>query len=95
MDELSSVVDSLDDDASLYEAGLSSFGTVELMVALENDFGIQFPDSLLTRETFESISSISAALERLQQANQAGAGSGRGTMEILSLGTAPAQGGGR
>jgi len=95
LNELSSLVDGLDAKASLYDAGLSSFGTVELMVALESDFGIQFPDSLLTRETFESISSIRAAVEKLQQANQAGEAGGRKPMEILSLEPASAGEGGR
>lgn len=86
LDELSQFIDGMDDEASLYDAGLSSFGAVELMVALESEFGIQFPDSFLTRETFENISSISAAVERLRQANETVAAGGRGELEIMSLG---------
>lgn len=95
LDELSQVIDALDDEASLYDAGLSSFGAVELMVALESNFRIQFPDSFLTRKTFESISSISAAVQKLQQADNVGAAAGHREMEIMSLEPVSAQRGSR
>lgn len=52
----------LADDADLHAAGLSSYGTVELMVALESEFGVEFPDGLLTRATFGSVASLAAAV---------------------------------
>ena len=55
----------LADDADLHAAGLSSYGTVELMVAIEEEFGLEFPDALLTRETFNSIASVAAAVSTL------------------------------
>lgn len=55
-------VDSLDDDADLYEAGMTSHASVNVMIALEDAFDVEFLDSMLKRSVFESISSISAAL---------------------------------
>jgi acyl carrier protein len=61
-------VSTLSDDDSLYEAGMTSHATVNLMLALENSFDTEFPDSMLTRSVFESVTSIAAALGELQQA---------------------------
>jgi acyl carrier protein len=61
-------VGTLADDASLYEAGMTSHSTVNLMLALENSFDIEFPDSMLKRSVFESVNAIAAALSELQQA---------------------------
>ena len=36
--------DTLADDADLYAAGLSSLATVHLMLAIEDEFGIEIPD---------------------------------------------------
>lgn len=55
----------LPDDADLYAAGLSSYGTVELMVALESEFAVEFPDGLLTRATFGSVGALAAAVAGL------------------------------
>lgn len=59
-------VSTLADDASLYEAGMTSHATVNLMLALEGSFDLEFPDSMLTRGVFESVASIAAALSELQ-----------------------------
>ncbi len=61
-------VDTLADDASLYEAGMTSHATVNLMLALEGGFDVEFPDSMLKRSVFESVATIAAALGELQQA---------------------------
>ena len=63
---LSTSVDELDDDSDLYNAGLTSLATVSLMLALEEEFDIEFPDSMLGRKTFGSIESIVDAVEELQ-----------------------------
>jgi len=55
----------LDETADLYEAGMTSFASVDLMLGLEGAFDIEFPDALLTRKTFASISSIAEAVARL------------------------------
>lgn len=54
-------VDGLDRHANLFDAGLSSFGTVEIMLALEERLGTAMPEHLLTRATFSSIASLAAA----------------------------------
>ncbi len=64
-------VESLDDQADLYAAGLSSLATVHVMLAMENQFGIEIPDHLLTRQLFRSISSLAAAAEQIKQEQEA------------------------
>ena len=55
-------IDTLADDADLYSAGLTSHATVTLMLALEEEFDVEFPDSLLRRRTFSSVETIVEAL---------------------------------
>src|SRR5215831_13425099 len=55
----------LNDDTSLYQAGLTSHASVNLMLAIEEAFGIEFPERMLRRRTFESVSSIAAAVREL------------------------------
>jgi acyl carrier protein len=52
-------------DADLYDAGLTSHASVNLMLALEERFDIEFPDSMLQRRAFESLAAIRAAIEQL------------------------------
>jgi acyl carrier protein len=56
---------SLQDDSDLYSAGLTSLATVNVMLALENHFDIEFPDAMLSRKTFASIESIAEAVAEL------------------------------
>ncbi|WP_371515135.1 acyl carrier protein [Stappia sp. TSB10P1A] len=58
-------VATLADDADLYAAGLSSFASVQLMLALEERFDIEFPETMLNRKTFASIGAISSAVAEL------------------------------
>jgi acyl carrier protein len=58
-------VSSLGDEDSLYEAGMTSRASVNLMLALENEFDIEFPDRLLRRDVFESVASIASAIQTL------------------------------
>ena len=60
-------VDSLAPEADLFEAGMSSHASVNVMLALEDEFDIEFPDRMLKRSVFESIAAIAAALEELNQ----------------------------
>jgi acyl carrier protein len=59
-------VDSLADDADLYEAGMTSHASVNLMLALEDHFDLEFPDHMLKRSVFESIEAIGRALGELR-----------------------------
>ena len=58
-------VDALADDDDLFEAGLTSHASVDVLLALEEELAVEFPDELITRSTFSSIASISAALGTL------------------------------
>ncbi len=49
----------------LYQAGLTSFATVQLMLGLENKFDFEFPDRLLNRQTFSSVQAIAKAVAQL------------------------------
>jgi acyl carrier protein len=58
-------VKDLADDADLYQAGLSSHASINVMLALEDAFDIEFPEQMLQKRTFESISSIRNAISEL------------------------------
>jgi len=58
-------VQSLANDSDLYEAGLTSLTTVNLMLAIEDEFDIEFPDNMLGRKTFGSIEALCEAVEQL------------------------------
>ena len=58
-------VATLADGDELYAAGLTSLASVNVMLALEEAFDIEFPDRMLTRSVFESISSMKNALTEL------------------------------
>jgi acyl carrier protein len=53
------------DDANLYAAGMTSHASVNVMLALEEEFDVEFPDEMLTRSAFESIDAIAGALETM------------------------------
>lgn len=58
-------VDQLDVDADLYQSGMTSHASVNVMLALEGAFDIEFPDNMLKRSVFGSIESIRAAVAEL------------------------------
>jgi len=53
------------DDTDLYRAGMKSFASVQLMLALEEAFDIEFPEEMLNRATFRSASAIADAVQQL------------------------------
>jgi len=55
----------LNDQSDLFQAGLSSHATVNLMLALEDHFDVEFPERMLHRKTFSSIASIRTCLDEL------------------------------
>jgi acyl carrier protein len=59
-------VDGLDEDADLFQAGMTSHASVTLMLALEDAFDIEFPDQMLNRSVFTTIAAIAGAVEQLQ-----------------------------
>ena len=62
-------VATLVDHASLYAAGLTSHASVNVMLALEDAFEVEFPERYLRRSTFESIASLLVALDSLVAVN--------------------------
>ena len=57
----------LADEDDLYQAGMTSQASVNVMLGLEDAFDVEFPDRMLTRSVFESITSIRAALAELEE----------------------------
>ncbi len=64
---LATDVAALKDDSDLYEAGMTSHASVNVMLALEGTFDVEFPDRMLRRGVFESVSAIAAELSELTQ----------------------------
>lgn len=58
-------VSTLSDETDLYQAGMTSHASVNVMLALESRFDVEFPDRMLRRGVFESVASIRSALEEL------------------------------
>jgi acyl carrier protein len=54
-------------NANLYEAGLSPFAAIQLMLALEEACGVEFPRQMLRRQSFSSLNSIAGCLERMER----------------------------
>lgn len=67
---LGTAFEKVDSSTDLYRAGMTSYASVVLMIALENEFDLEFPDAMLSRNVFESIDSIANAIESLQQVRQ-------------------------
>lgn len=59
-------VDTLTGASDLYAAGLTSFAAVQLMLALEEKFDIEFPDRMLNRKSWASIDMIAACISELK-----------------------------
>ncbi|HZZ11376.1 MAG TPA: acyl carrier protein [Paraburkholderia sp.] len=58
-------VDTLADGDDLYAAGLSSLGTVRVMMAIEEHFEVEIPGALITHDLFQSIASLASVLARI------------------------------
>lgn len=60
---LSTPADELGVDDNLYQAGLTSHASVNVMMAIEDRYEIEFPEHLLKRSTFETIANLRDALD--------------------------------
>ena len=58
-------VATIKDDQDLYSTGLTSFSAVQLMLGLEETFDIEFPERMLNRKSFSSISAIAGCIAEL------------------------------
>lgn len=57
--------DDLPVHSDLYQCGMTSHASINVMLALENAFDVEFPDRLLKRSVFSSIASIESALNEI------------------------------
>lgn len=62
---LSCPVEQIAGGDDLYRRGLTSHASVNVMLALEAEFDVEFDDAMLRKSTFESIDAIRAALAGL------------------------------
>ena len=51
--------------ADLYAAGLTSFAAVQLMLALEDEFDVEFPERMLNRRSFATVDAIADCIAEL------------------------------
>lgn len=55
----------LGDGDDLFQAGMTSHASVNVMLALEDAFDTEFPEAMLRKSTFSSVVSLREALEEL------------------------------
>lgn len=53
------------EDGDLYQAGMTSHSSVNVMLGLEGAFDVEFPDHMLKRSVFSSVAAIRQALLEL------------------------------
>jgi len=61
-------VGSIDDNTDLFGAGMTSHASVNVMLALEDAFDIEFAEEMLKKSTFESIAAIRSSVLEMQAA---------------------------
>jgi acyl carrier protein len=64
---LNKPIEQIDATADLYQAGMTSHASVNVMLALESAFDVEFADHMLKRSVFASVSSIRDAVSELTQ----------------------------
>jgi len=62
---------SLEEDDDLYRIGLTSHASVNVMLAIEEEFNVEFPEQMLRKSTFQSIAAIRSAIVGLTAGNDA------------------------
>ncbi|MFC8702968.1 phosphopantetheine-binding protein [Streptomyces anulatus] len=55
----------LSGETDLWDSGMDSLSSVSVIVAVEEEYDVEFPDELLTREVFSSAAAIAAAVRTL------------------------------
>jgi acyl carrier protein len=59
-------VEHIEVDTDLWNSGMDSLANMAVMIAVEDAFGIEFTDELLTREVFATVATIADAVRSLQ-----------------------------
>ncbi|HYA79728.1 MAG TPA: acyl carrier protein [Methylocystis sp.] len=65
--KLSTPARDLAPDADLYQAGLTPFMAIRLMLALEREFGVEFPEQMLKRRSMSSLEAVCNCVRALEQ----------------------------
>ncbi len=64
-------VSSLSEEDDLFDAGMTSHANVNVMLALEDVYDIEFPEELLRRSTFQTLAAIRDTIEMLLEESAA------------------------
>lgn len=54
-------IETLGDEDDLFAAGLTSFGVVNVLLALEEELGVEVPEGLLRKATFQTVGAMATA----------------------------------
>jgi len=63
--EIGTASNTINADDDLFALGMSSRASVGVMLGLESEFDIEFPDNMLRKDVFESMQSIATAVGSL------------------------------
>ena len=63
--KLSADPSAISETQDLYALGLASHATVNVVMAIEDELDIEFPDELLTKSTFTTLQSLKDAIRPL------------------------------
>ncbi len=64
---LAKPTDELTLNCDLYRAGMKPFEAIQLMLALEEEFEIEFPTKMLNRQSMSSLEAIRSCIEEVQE----------------------------
>ncbi len=57
--------DAVTSDARLMDMGMDSVSGLDLMLGMEEEFNVKFPEEMMTNKVFESHATLEAALKSL------------------------------
>jgi acyl carrier protein len=58
--------EALDDDTDLFAAGMDSMAVMNVLLSIEDAFGVEFPDALLNRSSFATLGRLRGIVSGLQ-----------------------------
>ncbi len=58
--------DAIDDETDLFAAGMDSLAVVNVLLSIEDAFGVEFPDTLLNRSSFATLGGLRGIVRDLQ-----------------------------
>ena len=67
-DELLDTTDPLNSESDLFEAGLDSMGIMQLILSIEDHFGVVIDPSELSRDNFATVTRIAKLIRSKQSA---------------------------